>query len=133
MKKYLRLYLYNLFSLWVIINLLKGVSLENSHQTLAVTAIILTLVNSLIKPLINILLFPLNILTLGIFRWVTNAITLYLVTLIVSEFKISSFNFPGFFYKGIVIPPMYIPKIWVLIIASFIISLIISFLSWLNK
>jgi len=133
MKKYLRLYLYNFISLWLVANVLAGIYFKEGYRTLAVTALALTLVNLLIKPLINLLFLPLNLLTLGLFRWLTNVVTLHLVTIIVPEFEISGFNFSGFSQGNFVILPTYLSRFWVLVITSFIISLIISFLNWLNK
>lgn len=133
MKKYIRLYLYNLICLWLVANILAGINFKGGFQTLAITALALTLVNLLIKPLINLLFLPLNLLTLGLFRWLTNVAVLHLVTIIVPAFEVSGFNFPGYSYGNFVILPTYLSRFWVLVIASFIISFIISFLTWLNK
>jgi len=133
MKKYLRLFLFNLFSLWLVANITTGVSFGNGYSTLLLSALVLCLVHFLIKPLINILLLPINLLTLGMFRWLTNVIALYLVTIIVPKFEISSFNFPGFSYHGFVIPQIYLTQFWALVVISFIISLTESFLLWLSK
>ncbi|MGB9706613.1 MAG: phage holin family protein [Microgenomates group bacterium] len=133
MKKYLRLYLFNIISLWLATNILAGVNLKEGWQTLVVVALVLTLINLVVKPLVNLLLLPLNLLTLGLFRWVSNVIALYLVTAIIPEFEISGFNFPGFSYQGFIIPQMYLTTFWVFVIASFIISLVTSFLLWLTK
>jgi uncharacterized membrane protein YvlD (DUF360 family) len=48
MKKYLRLYIYNFFSLWLVANILAGINFKGGYQTLAITALALTLVNLLI-------------------------------------------------------------------------------------
>jgi len=133
MKKYLRLYLYNFISLWIVANIFAGINFKGGYQTLAITALALTLVNLLVKPILNLLFLPLNLLTLGLFRWITNVAALHLVTIIVPGFEISGFNFPGFSYGNFVILPAYLSRFLVLVIASFVISFIISFLSWLNK
>lgn len=133
MKKYLRLFLFNLVSLWLVTSFLPGASFSGGYQTLALAAMVLTLVNLLIKPLINLLFLPINLLTLGMFRWVINVITLYLVTLFVPQFKITSFFYPGFNYQGFMVPSMYLSAFWVLVLSSFIISLTTTFLLWLSK
>lgn len=133
MKKYLRLFLFNLVSLWLIASLLPGVSFSGGYQTLALAAVVLTLVNLLLKPLVNILLLPINLLTLGMFRWLINVITLYLVTIFVPQFKITSFFCPGFNYQGFIIPSMYLSTFWVFVLSSFMISLATTFLLWLSK
>lgn len=133
MKKNLRLFLFNFVSLWLASAILLGVSFSAGYQIIALSALVLSLVNLLIKPLINILLLPINLLTLGGFRWLSNVIALYLVTLFVPQFKIAGFLFPGFNYEGFVIPQMYLSLFWVFVLTSFIISLTTAFLLWLTN
>ncbi len=133
MKRYLRLYIFNLVTLWLVGNILEGVNFRGGYQTLALAALALSAVDVLIKPLINLLLLPINLLTLGMFRWLSNVIALYLVTKVIPKFEILGFNFPGFSYHGFVVPRMFLTTFWVFVITSFLISLIISFLLWLTK
>ncbi|MGB9911102.1 MAG: phage holin family protein [Microgenomates group bacterium] len=133
MKKYIRSFLFYFFSLWVLPNIISSVVFEEGIKTIATTALVLTIMNILIKPLINLLLLPVNILTLGLFRWLVNVITLYFTLILVPQFKIYNFNFPGFSYQGFVVPPLSFGKIATLILVSFILSLITTFLNWLVK
>lgn len=133
MKKYLRLFLINLFSLWGIANLLEGISFIDGWRVIASAALVLTLVNLIVKPLIKILLLPINLLTLGMFRWLINVISLYLVTIIVPQFQVTGFLFPGWTYQGFVAPPVYLTPFWVFVLASCLISFATTFLLWLAK
>jgi putative membrane protein len=133
MKKYLRLFLYNGFSLWLTASLIPGVNFLGKYQVVALTALVLTLVNVLVRPLVNLLFLPINLLTLGSFRWLINVIALYLVTKLVSQFQIGGFQFLGFNYRGLIVPAFFISTFWVYVLASFGISLITSFLLWLSK
>jgi len=132
-KKYLRLFLINLVSFWLVAKLIEGVGYSGGFQTLAWAALALMIVNLTVKPLINLLLLPINLITLGAFRWLVNVLALYLVTLVVPQLKISAFLFPGFNYQGFIIPPVYLAIFWVLVIASFLISLITGFFLWLAE
>ncbi|MBX4206135.1 phage holin family protein [Candidatus Microgenomates bacterium] len=53
--------------------------------------IILSVVNITLKPLLIILTLPINILTLGLFTFVINALLLLLVAAIVPGFEVSNF------------------------------------------
>ncbi len=132
-KKYLRLFLISFLALWLISNFISGVHFANGYQTIALTALVLTLVGSLIKPLIGLLLLPINLLTLGAFRWLINVITLWVVTLIVPQFKISAFVFDGFVYNGFVIPQMFLNIFWAYVLVSLTLSLITTFILWLTR
>jgi putative membrane protein len=54
-------------------------------------AVVLSLVNVSIKPLLLILTLPINILTLGLFTFAINAFLIMLVSYIVPGFKVDGF------------------------------------------
>jgi len=133
MKKIFRSLVINLAALILVSQAIAGFKISGGYQGILFTAIVLTGVNFAIKPLIKLLLLPINLITLGAFRWVANVFSLYLVTLLIPYLEIFSFTFPGFTYQGFIIPEMYLVKIWVLFISSFLISLFTTFLFWLFK
>ncbi len=133
MKKHLRVFFFNIFALWVVKNILPGVSYSGGFHTLIWASLVLTLVNIIIRPLVNLLLLPINLITLGSFRWLVNVATIYLVTVFVPQLKISGFLFTGFSLSGFIAPQLYLTSFWVLVLASFIISLTVTFLLWLSK
>lgn len=71
--------------------LLPGVRLSGFFAAL-VTAVVLGLVNTFIKPLLLLLTLPLNILTLGLFTFVINALLILLTSSVVSGFVVSGFG-----------------------------------------
>jgi len=111
----------------------QAIFFAKGFETLFLTALVLSLVNLFIRPLINLFLLPINLITLGTFRWVVNVLTFYLVTLIVSDFQIKAFVFPGFSYQGIVIPSLSFSFFWSLVFISFCLSFFSSLLHWLFK
>jgi len=80
------------FTLAILITayLLPGVEV-NTFFTAFVTALVLGLVNTFIKPIIVILTLPLNILSLGLFTLVINALLIMLVGRIVPDFFVDGF------------------------------------------
>lgn len=134
MKHILRSLAINAFALWLVSQIFpQGIFFAKGTETLVITAAVLGLVNLFIRPLINLFLLPINLLTLGMFRFMVNVITLYLVTLIVHDFKISAFAFPGLTYKGIIIPSVSLNIFWAFVLISFCLSFVSAFLSWLSK
>jgi putative membrane protein len=71
--------------------LLPGVRLSGFAAAL-VTAVVLGLVNLLIRPLLLLLTLPLNILTLGLFTFVINALLILLTSAIVPGFTVTGFG-----------------------------------------
>lgn len=70
--------------------LVPGVFVD-SWTTAAVVAIVLGILNTFLKPLLQILALPITILTLGLFYFVINVLIIYLATYLVSGFEISGF------------------------------------------
>lgn len=130
-KKYLKLLLINSASIWLVSRAIAGITLQGGIEALLTAGLALTLVNLAVKPLINLLLLPINLITLGAFRWLVNVLVLWLVTLIVPQFKIVAFMFPGFAWQGFIIPSLWLGKFWVFVLGSFLISLMTSFFLWL--
>jgi putative membrane protein len=77
-------------ALWVADELFEGMRFDSTAQ-LIVAAIVLGIVNGLVRPLAFILTFPLTVLTLGLFLLVLNAAMLGLVALVVPGFHLSGF------------------------------------------
>lgn len=76
-----------------------------------VAALVLGVLNAVIRPLLLLLSLPINILTLGLFTLVVNGLTLWMVTAVVEGFSISSF--------------------WLAIVCAILLSIISGLLSWL--
>jgi putative membrane protein len=66
-------------ALWVAVQLVPGLDFEGSIPTLLLIALILGVVNAVVKPILTLISIPLIVLTLGLFLLVVNAITLSLV------------------------------------------------------
>ena len=65
--------------LWVTTRVVSSISIESSSTSqtvivLAVVALVFTAVNSIIKPVVTTLAFPLYLLTFGLFALVTNSL-----------------------------------------------------------
>lgn len=65
--------------LWVTIHVVSSISIDSSSASetvivLAVVALVFTAVNSIIKPIVTTLAFPLYLLTFGLFALVTNSL-----------------------------------------------------------
>jgi putative membrane protein len=78
-------------SLWVTASLVPGVTVS-SYRSLALAALVLGLVNALVKPILVLLTLPLTILTLGLFYFVVNGMAFALAAALVPGFSVRSFG-----------------------------------------
>jgi len=110
-----------------------GISFSNGWTSVLVAGALLTVTSIVIKPIINILLLPLNLITFGLFRWVGYVVSLYLVTLVVPGFKLTNFVFSGYNSYLFSIPGISFSGILSLVIFSLLISAVSSVGYWIFK
>ena len=80
----------NAAALLLVAYLYTGVTVE-SFFAAAMAALVLGLVNALVRPLLVLLTLPVTILTLGLFLFVINALLFWLVAEIVQGFRVTGF------------------------------------------
>lgn len=74
------------FTAW----LLPGISVK-SFGTAIIVAIVIGLLNAILKPILQFLSFPITVLTLGLFLLVINTIIILIAGAIVSNFHVENF------------------------------------------
>lgn len=116
-------------SFYVTSYLVAGFQLSQSWQTYLLASFIFVIFNWIASPIIKLLLLPINLLTLGLFRWIANVIVLYIFDLFYNGLTISAYSYPGYTSSLISIPSLHLSLFWVLVISSFLISLSFSIFS----
>ena len=81
----------NALALMLVAYLYSGVQVNGIFAAL-IAALVLGLVNAIIRPLLVILTLPVTILTLGLFIFVINAFMFWFVTEIVKGFTVTGFT-----------------------------------------
>jgi putative membrane protein len=88
MKGFFYRLLITAFGLWAAATIVPGVTIVG-WRALLVSAILLGIVNAVIRPIILILTLPLTVLTLGLFIFVVNGISLGIVAWLVPGFELA--------------------------------------------
>ncbi len=99
----------NSLALWVTSLIVRGLEFTGAGAII-VTALILGVVNAIIKPILNLISLPLTILTLGLFTFVINAICLEIVAALSPGFAIANF--------------------WSALLGSLVLSIIATIFGW---
>jgi putative membrane protein len=133
MRGLLKRFIIDSISLYLISQATTGLNFKEGYYTLVLTAFALMLTTLVVKPVISLLLLPLNLVTLGLFKWVTYAITFYLVTLVVPGFSLGEFVFKGISSYWFVVPPLHLNGILAFLAFAFVISFVSSVLHWVFK
>jgi putative membrane protein len=77
--------------LLVVARVVTGVQVQGWGPAI-LAALLLGIVNAIVRPLMVLLTFPLTILTLGLFLFVINALMLWLTAALVPGFRIAGFG-----------------------------------------
>ena len=108
---------------------LAGVHIDPTWSSYLIASVVFVIFNFILSPIIKLLLLPINLLTLGLFRWVTNVLVLYLFDLLYDGIKITSFTYPGYSSSLISLPAGHLSLFWVLVLTSLIMSMTYSLIS----
>ncbi len=111
MNMILRLILTTL-AILLVTKVYSGIEVD-SITTAVIAAVVLGLINTIVRPVIVFLTLPLTMLTLGLFLLIINALMLYLAAWLVNGFNVGGF--------------------WDALIASFIISVVVALLNGLVR
>lgn len=133
MKRILRHFVIDSVSIFLVSSIATGMIFNKGIETLLLTGLGLTVASLIAKPVINILLLPVNLITFGLFRWVSAVAVLYIVTLVVPGFSIAGFNFNGYTSVWFDIPQLALAGFMAYLAFSFLHSIISSFIYWLIK
>lgn len=131
MKSIFRNVLFYSFSLFVLTQFLTGVNISGGLPTYIFGGIVLSIMFLIVKPILNIIALPLNIITLGTFSFFINVIILYLLTMFVPNIKIVPFIFQGYSFAGFIIPKVSLNQFFAVFVVGIFLSIIVTFLSWL--
>ena len=99
-------------AIFIVVKILPWIKIDNP-ATLIVTVLLLSILNTFLRPLLILLTLPINLVTFGLFILVINGLILYLVSLMVRGFDVTS--------------------IWAAILASLLISIFSAAINWLIK
>ncbi len=85
----------NAIALFVVVKTIKGLEIVNTGMdgfiTLVITAAVIGIINTFLKPVLLLITLPLSIFTFGIFTVILNGFLFALAGFIVPGFKVTSF------------------------------------------
>jgi uncharacterized membrane protein YvlD (DUF360 family) len=100
MRKILRYTLLHIFALITLNQLWRNLTFTNQIPTIIKVAFILTIFELILKPIVKLLLLPINILTLGTIRIFINTLGLYLAVFLLNDFSVNPISHPRFTTQG---------------------------------
>lgn len=131
MKTILRSIAIYLLALYFIPQIVPGFTINGGFITLLIGSIVLALMSLILKPILNIISFPINMLTMGLFSIIVNAIILYILTILVPNITVQPFTYPQSHFYGFITPTIPFNTFFAYSFSAFILSCINSIIRWL--
>ncbi len=119
------------FTLYVLPFIVPGVEISGGLDTLFLGGLLLALMFLVLKPILNLLSFPINLLTLGLFSVFTNVLIIYLLTIFLPNVSITEFTYQRVEIFGFITPVLFFNTFYSYIYTAFMLSIIESSLVWL--
>lgn len=133
MKPILRNIVFYSVALFSAAQVVAGLTVSGGFATYIIAGAVLSVLFLIVKPVLKIITLPLNIITMGLFSFLINAIILYFLTILVSGISITAFKFNGFSFWGFVVPELQVNNFFAFVVVSVLLSFIVGFLKWLIK
>ena len=92
LRRFIVTWFFNIVALWVAAKLVDGVGYGSDEWILVIAALVFSLANIFVKPLVILFTLPLVILTLGLALFFVNLLMLYLTSWVVDDFSVDSFG-----------------------------------------
>lgn len=93
MLRFIVQFLVTAAGLWLASRLVPGVGFTDT-TTLLLAAVVLGIVNAIVRPILVVLTFPITVVTLGLFLLVVNAATIGLTAVLLNGFEVNGL-WPG--------------------------------------
>jgi putative membrane protein len=133
MKTILRSIGIYLLALYFVPQIVPGFTIEGGFTTLLIGSVVLAIMFLILKPILNIISFPVNMLTLGLFSIIINAFILYLLTILVPDITVQPFSYAKSSFYGFITPHIFFNTFFAYTYSAFILSCINSGIRWLVK
>ena len=133
MKSLIRNTAIYMYALFLLPKIIPGVEIDGGLLTFLLGGLALTIMFFIVKPVLNIISFPVNILTLGLFSIVNNALVVYFLTIFFTDISVSAFTYEKNQWGGFVTPDIAFNTFFAYIYAAFLLSLIKEAVEWIRK
>lgn len=133
MRSIIKNYFLTTISIFTLTQLIPAFVIPGGFYSLLYSSLILWILLFFVKPVINIIALPINIITLNTFSWIIHALIFYIWTILVPAISIHSWVFTGLKIGPVTFSSINLSRWEVIILASVLSLMLIRFLGWVIK
>lgn len=133
MKFILKKYLLAVASIFILMQIVPAVSITGSWQNLFFASFILSILFFILRPIVNLVLLPINLVTLNLSTWIVQIVTFYIWTLLLPQIKITNWHISGFYLSTITVSEFNLVKWQVTAVSAIVFIIINKVLTWIFR
>lgn len=133
MKFIFKRYLLTVVSIFITTQFVGAFSLNNGWYGLFYASFILSILFYIVAPILNLIMLPVNLITLNLSSWIVQILIFYLWTIMVSQVQVTAWKFTGIHLGPIILSGVNLLKWQVIILLAFVFIVINKLLNWIFK
>lgn len=133
MRHILKKYLIMTISVYLLMQIIPALTIERGWRGLLYSCLILSLLMYIAKPIINLLLLPISLLSLNLVSWLVNILIVYVWTVLVSDVQINPWQFQGLSFYLLSLSPFYFASWQTVVLMAIMLTVIIQIFRWILK
>jgi putative membrane protein len=131
MKRFIRSIVFYTAAIYIVGLIIPGFKVTSDIRGLILSGLTLSIMFAFVKPILHFLLLPINLLTLGLFSFLSSILTFYLfLFLFPSMVKIQPWVFSGVIFAGLKIASFTVGRFITVVLSTFLISFIVGTISF---
>jgi len=133
MKKLLKGFFINLLGFIFVWQYLPSIQLTGRFEALMFAALVLTLLDKFVKPILKAIMIPINFITFGLFNWIVTVLVFYITTILTKDIQVVDFTFNGFNTDFLIIPKVLVQQPWTYVISALSVVILTKIIKWVFK
>ena len=133
MKSLLKRYLVVTVSLFTLTQLINSVSISGGWRQFLLASFVLSVIIYIVKPILNLIMLPINLITLNMASWILTFVCIYLWTFLVRDVNIGPWQFEGLNTGPLKLSGLTLVSWQVVFLSSVVLTFLIQFYNWIVK
>lgn len=133
MRSLLKKYFTTTVSIYCLTQIIPSVTFNRGWPGLLTASFILGILLYIARPIVNLIMLPINLLTLNLSSWIINILIFYIWTILTPDVNIAPWRSSGFSFGPIMISEFNLIRWQIVIFGGIVTTILLQLFDWLLK